>query len=141
MSFEFRQATESDKSYFLGLRKSTMLEHLEREGIILSEEDHLERVNHEYGHSFIVLFNNELVGVLKYLSTVSEVELIQIQIEPQHQGKGYGSGIIQKILNDEKGKIVRLKVLKNSPAVKFYKRLGFKIVGEDNLEYHMKNEH
>jgi len=118
-----------------------MIQNLERDGINLSKEEHLERVNHGYDHSFLILLKKKLVGVLKYLSTSNEVELIQIQIEPRYQGKGYGSVIVQKILNDEKGKIVKLKVLKNSPAVKFYKRLGFKTIGEDNYEYHMQNEH
>ncbi|MFS1438550.1 GNAT family N-acetyltransferase [Shewanella sp. 10N.286.48.A6] len=86
-------------------------------------------------------YKNVLVGTLKYASTNHEVEIMQIQIHPDHQNKGYGRSIIQQVLNDAESKSVSLTVLKDNPALQLYLRLGFKIVGEDMYEYHMQIKH
>ncbi|MBL4670660.1 MAG: GNAT family N-acetyltransferase [Arenicella sp.] len=140
MIFNFVQAKESDKEYLLELRKMTMLEHLERAGQFLSEKEHSERVNYKFEYSYLVFHSNQLIGAVKYHCKINQVELTQIQISPRHQGKGYGSGIVRQILNNEHPKTVQLAVLKGNPAVNFYKKLGFKVIGEDAYEYHMQNE-
>ena len=86
-------------------------------------------------------YKNALVGTLKYESTDHEVEIMQIQIHPDHQNKGYGRGIVQQVLNGAESKIVSLTVLKNNPALQLYLRLGFKIGGEDMYEYRMQIKH
>ena len=40
MSFELIQATEADKAFLLTLRKLTMVEHLEKAGLYLSDDEH-----------------------------------------------------------------------------------------------------
>lgn len=139
MVFKFVQAKETDKEYLLELRKMTMNEHLERAGQFLSEKEHFERINYKFEYSYLVFHSNELIGTVKYHGKTNQVQLTQIQISPRHQGKGYGSGIVQQIVDSESPKTVKLSVLKGSPAVNFYKNLGFKIVGEDTYEYHMQN--
>ncbi len=139
MVFKFVQAKETDKEYLLELRKMTMTEHLERAGQFLSEKQHFERINYKFEYSYLVFHSNELIGTVKYHGKTNQVQLTQIQISPRHQGKGYGSGIVQQIVDSESPKTVKLSVLKGSPAVNFYKNLGFKIVGEDTYEYHMQN--
>ena len=141
MIFEFIQATEIDKKYLLELRKQTMTKHLEAAGQLLTDEEHVERLNYKYECSHVVLLKSERVGFVKYLSKVTELELIQLQVEPKHQGKGYGTGILRKIMDLGQGKTIKLSVLKDNPAVELYKRLGFQTISEDNYEYHMQNEH
>jgi GNAT superfamily N-acetyltransferase len=141
MSFEFIAATESDRDFLLELRKLTMQGHLEQSGQFLSDGEHRERLDYKYDCSSLVFHENELIGAVKYQSAENEVELIQIQIAPIHQGKGYGTGIIQQLLSNAKEKSVKLTVLKNSPAVRLYERLGFRIFDEDSFEYHMRNTH
>lgn len=139
--FKFVQATESDKVYLLELRKKTMLKNLEKAGQLLTEEEHLDRLNYKFEYSHLIFHKKELIGVLKYSCTCSEVEIIQMQIDPKYQNMGYGSGIVQQLLNNEKGKTVKLAVLKKSRAVEFYMRLGFQRIGEDDYEYQMQNKH
>ncbi|MCS6120036.1 GNAT family N-acetyltransferase [Shewanella baltica] len=141
MKFEFQQATKSDRDYLLALRKLTMVEHLERSGQFLSDKEHEIRLDDKYHCSYLVHYKNTLVGTLKYESTELEVEIMQVQIYPDHQNKGYGRGVIQQVLNSAQSKIVSLTVLKDNPALKLYLRLGFKIVGEDMYEYHMQIKH
>jgi ribosomal protein S18 acetylase RimI-like enzyme len=141
MQFEFIRATQPDKEYLLELRKLTMIKHFERAGQFLSHEEHAKRLNDQYECSYLVFYKSNRIGHVKYQLSVHELELIQIQIEPKFQGKGYGSNIVQKILDTAKGKIVKLSVLKGNVAIELYKRLGFKTVGEDKYEYHMQKEH
>ena len=141
MTFEFIQATESDKDYLLELRKKTMTKYLEMAGQVLSDQEHVERLNHKYECSYLVLLKNVRIGFVKYLVTEKELKLIQIQVEPKSQGKGYGTGIIRKVMNFGKDKPIKLSVLKHNPATELYKRLGFQTVSEDKYEYHMQYEH
>jgi ribosomal protein S18 acetylase RimI-like enzyme len=141
MLFKFVQATQSEREYLVALRKVTMLEHLQRAGLVLTDRQHSDRLNYKYDCFYMVFLNRELIGAVKYLATNKQVELIQLQIDPKYQGKGYGTGIVQQILTNEKGKIVKLTVLKENPAGELYKRLGFHIIGEDDHEYHMQYTH
>lgn len=141
MKFEFKQATKSDRDFLLALRKLTMVEHLEKSGQFLSDKEHEIRLDNKYHCSYLVRYKNSVVGTLKYESTELEVEIMQIQIHPDHQNKGYGRGIVEQILNGAQSKNVSLTVLKDNPAFQLYSRLGFKIVGEDMYEYHMQFQH
>jgi ribosomal protein S18 acetylase RimI-like enzyme len=141
MTFEFIQATENDKAYLLDLRHLTMVEHFEKSGLFLSDEEHEFRLNDFYECSYLVLYSNELIGALKYCEHIDRVEIMQIQIQPSFQGKGFGRKIIEQIMADAKNKFVELSVLKENPALNLYKRLGFYITGEDQYEYFMQTKH
>jgi hypothetical protein len=80
MEFELLQATESDRDYLLELRKLTMTEHLENSGQFLSEREHKIRLGHKYDCSYLVLYNGEIVGTLKYESTDKTVEISKSRV-------------------------------------------------------------
>lgn len=141
MDFELKQATENDREYLFALRKLTMVEHLEVSGQFLSDEEHKSRLDEKYRCLYLVRKNRALIGALKYEFSEFEVEIMQVQIHPEHQNKGYGQGVIEQIFNDHPSKNISLTVLKDNPALKLYLRLGFKIVGEDAYEYHMQIKH
>lgn len=141
MTFEFVQATESDRDYLLELRKQTMTKYLEMAGQVLSDQEHVDRLNHKYECSNLVFLKSVRIGFVKYLATEKELKLIQIQLEPKYQGKGYGTDIIRKVMSLGKDRTIKLSVLKGNPAVELYKRLGFQTISEDKYEYHMQNEH
>ncbi len=82
----------------------------------------------------MIVYKCDVIGALKYLNDAKKVEVQQIQIHPNFQNKGYGRGVMQYVINSAHPKIVELTVLKENPALKLYKRLGFIIVGE----YHMQ---
>jgi ribosomal protein S18 acetylase RimI-like enzyme len=138
MDFVLIQATEKDRDYLLTLRKNTMVAHLEKAGMFLAEAEHLVRLNDAYECSHIVHYDGERIGTLKYQQTVETINIMQIQIEPELQGRGYGRRLIEQVLSDATVKTVALTVLKENPALALYKRLGFLIVGEDNYEFHLQ---
>ncbi|MCQ8889626.1 GNAT family N-acetyltransferase [Pseudoalteromonas carrageenovora] len=140
MVFKFIKAAYSDRGYLLSLRKLTMVEHLENAGLFLTGQQHNERVDEQYDCSHLIQFNGDILGTLKYKIWGSHIEIMQLQIHPNHQNKGYGRGVIEQVIKTAKLKPIKLTVLKNNPAKALYTRLGFKITEEDNYEYHMQTQ-
>lgn len=140
MNFEFIRATENDKDYLFRLRKLTMVEHLENSGLFLSDEEHQCRLNDAYECSHMIMYARELIGTLKFKEFEDRLEIMQLQIHPEFQGKGLGGRLLEQVLNQIKPKFVELTVLKNNPARKLYQRLGFTIIGEDQYEYQMQTK-
>jgi ribosomal protein S18 acetylase RimI-like enzyme len=138
LQFEFIPATESDKDYLLQLRKLTMVAHLEKSGQFLTEQQHQARLEYNYHCAFLVRHNGSTIGTLKYQQSGSTIDIMQLQVHPDYQNKGYGKAIMQQIIAEFGVKTVTLTVLKDNPAYQLYLRLGFKLVGEDNYEYHLQ---
>ena len=132
------KAKIDDKDFLFDLRKQTMVEHLEKSGLFLSDHDHRKRVDKSFENSFVVLCQEHQVGLVKYEENEAMLEVLQIQILPEFQNKGIGKQVLQYLF--EKEKIIQLKVLKDNPAKNLYARLGFITVGEDEHEYHMEKK-
>jgi ribosomal protein S18 acetylase RimI-like enzyme len=138
MEILFEQAVDSDLEYLLGLRKLTMVEHLEREGLFYTDEQHVERLRVRFECAHIVWLDGIKVGFLKFLVSKQKLSIMQIQIEPKQQGKGLGRKILQHLLTIHNDKVAVLTVLKHNPAFRLYQSLGFSTVAEDQYEYHMQ---
>lgn len=69
-----------------------------------------------------------------------KTEVLQLQIDPDLQGKGLGRSILTDILKEAstERKTVALSVLKTNKAQHLYTSLGFKTVGEDDHSYFME---
>ncbi|WP_282088563.1 GNAT family N-acetyltransferase [Aquimarina algiphila] len=134
------KAKEKDKNFLLHLRKLTMVEHLEKAGIYLSDEEHLSRINFHYDSAYLILKSTEMAGLLKCIETEKTIEILQIQVLPKYQGQGIAKRLIKDlaIKAETSHKNLTLKVLKQNPAKYLYERIGFNITGEDEQEFHMK---
>ena len=143
MSFELIRATEADKAFLLTLRKLTMVEHLEKAGLFLTDDEHALGVNNDYECSYLIICSGEKVGTLKYRELADKIEIIQLQVHPESQGKGLGKMVMERVLgwSEEKHKRIELTVLKANPAKLLYERLGFSITGEDDYEFYMELGH
>ncbi|AXT57274.1 GNAT family N-acetyltransferase [Aquimarina sp. MMG015] len=140
MNIKLIKAKDVDIAFLLQLRKQTMIEHLEKAGVFLSEDGHVSRVKFHFDSSHVICLNEARVGVLKYIETNNSIEILQFQILPKYQGKGIGNYLLSYIiqLSRDANKNVRLKVLKENPAKFLYERNGFKIYDEDQYEFHME---
>lgn len=76
------------------------------------------------------------VGGLELEQRSSEVYLANLMIFPEHQRRGIGTAVIQRLLSTAhaEGRPVRLQVLKGNPARALYARLGF--IGQGENETH-----
>ncbi len=141
MQFKFIKATAQDWDYLFELRKLTMVEHLERSGQFLSEKEHQFRLKDSYECSHLIIYDKSIVGTLQFREFEDKLEIMQLQIHPDNQGKGLGSLVLKQVLETSKPKYLELTVLKENRALNLYKRLGFKIFDEDQFEYFMRTEH
>ncbi len=134
------KAKEADKDFLLDLRKQTMVGHLEKAGIYLSNQEHIARIQKSFEGSYLISTSRDKVGLLKYVADHNRIEILQLQIAPKFQGKGIGKQVLHMMILKAKSvnKILFLKVLKENPAKYLYERIGFKIVGEDDYEFYME---
>ncbi len=141
MNLELVKAQKEDIDFLYDLRMQTMSEHLKKAGVHLSKEEHLSRIDHQFDQSFLVMQVEQKVGMLKLAEEDDSLEITQLQILPEFQGDGIGKHLLEQTISKGKSenKEVKLKVLKRNPAKFLYLRNGFKIVGQDDLEFYMKH--
>ncbi|MNQ05843.1 Acetyltransferase (GNAT) family protein [compost metagenome] len=142
IELNYRKASLADIEYLLWLRKQTMTEHFLNSGIEVNDEYHLKRIEYQFEDAKIILLNENPIGLLKVNENKSGFEIIQIQIDPEFQGKGIGKKMIQSII-DKASSLnlpVELSVLKNNKAKQLYISLGFKIINENEDSFIMKKE-
>ena len=142
MKIDLVKAVEEDRKYPLQLRKSTMTEHLAAAGIFLSDAEHDFRVDDAFDCTFIAWHSGARIGMAKSRNSNDRLEIMQLQVLPEYQGKGLGQELVQSFIDTAKAenKCLMLAVLKRNPAKRLYERLGFSVVGEDEHEFHMRLE-
>lgn len=138
----YKQADENDIDFLLALRIKTMNPHYETSGLSTDRETTLQRVLYQFDKANIIFLDNEPIGLLKVDRTFTNIEVLQLQIDPSQQGKGLGKKNLMDILEEASlaGKTVSLSVLKTNKAQHLYKSLGFRIVDEDQYSYFMETE-
>ena len=142
IEFNYKKAAQADINYLLWLRKQTMTEHFLNSGIEVNDAYHLERIKYHFEDAKVILLNENPIGLLKVNENKIGFEIIQIQIDPEHQGKGFGKKIIQSVIDKAASQNlpVQLSVLKNNKAKKLNKSLGFQIINENADSFIMKKE-
>ena len=70
----------------------------------------------------------------------SHIQLEQIYIEPKFQLQGIGTILLNDLIKraSSESKPIRLRVLKPNSARKFYEKLGFRIVEENDERYFLQ---
>ncbi|MEO8180374.1 MAG: GNAT family N-acetyltransferase [Deltaproteobacteria bacterium] len=127
-----RAATEADVPFLLELRRQTLVEYLRASGVPQSEAELEQRVRLRFDCAEIVSWQGEPIGLFKAVREGTDWTLLQIQLAPEHQGRGIGAQLICALLLEaqQHGAAVRLSVLRANPALRLYQRLGFVVLGE-----------
>jgi ribosomal protein S18 acetylase RimI-like enzyme len=92
-------------------------------------------------HQFILAnFENKPVGFASFniKQSIPEkiVKLHKIYVDPSRHGKGIGKSMLQYIMNEISLKgltYLELNVNRQNTAIGFYKKLGFKIIAEEDI--------
>lgn len=136
----FRQAGEADVEFLIGLRRLTMWAHFENSGLVINQDEQLQRVLYRLDCAHILTKNGADIGLFKVVREADPWELTQIQLLPRYQGQGIGAALIRSLLDEASvaGKRVHLDVLRANPARRLYERLGFRVVAEDTHSYLMR---
>lgn len=96
-------------------------------GVDQSPEHTVARVRSNFDCAEIIELNGRPIGLLKVIRSPTEWRVSQIQLLPEHQGKGIGTKLLEEVLANARaaGLVVTLSALKINPAVRLYRRLGF----------------
>ena len=88
----------------------------------------------------VILLDQEPIGRLYLDRRDDEIRLIDIALLPSHRNKGIGNSLLKDILAE--GELaslpVRIHVERFNPALRLYKRLGFREMGDNGVYYLME---
>lgn len=125
----FRPSSWDDFERLLALRIRTMRESLERLGRFDADRA---RARSQAGfhpdQTRLAFLGDAFVGCVTVRPDSPSLSWIEhFYIEPDHQGRGVGGLILQRITDDadRENRTLRLGVLKESDANRFYRRHGF----------------
>ncbi|NHV26831.1 N-acetyltransferase [Burkholderia sp. D-99] len=138
-AFRLRPASAADLPFLLTLRQLTMTEHLQRAGVPSDDAAHDQRIRANFDDAMIVCKDDEAIGLLKVTRATDEWHVHQIQILPDHQGRGIGEAVLNALLTDAARKRVpvSLSVLRGNPARRLYERLGFRVESQTDTSASM----
>lgn len=82
----------------------------------------------------------ESIGRLYVDRRADEIRIIDIALLPGHRGKGIGASLMRSLINEASGsdRSVSIHVEHNNPAMKLYRRLGFRHVRDEGVYYFMR---
>ena len=117
-----------------------MSDYMLNSGLEVNDKEQLNRINYNFDDAKIIYFDEEKIGLLKISEQETEIEIVQIQLDPSFQGKGIGRLILESIIKNakNKNKTLFLSVLKANPAKKLYDSLGFKTINTTNDSFEMR---
>jgi ribosomal protein S18 acetylase RimI-like enzyme len=139
--YTLRPATDADYDFLYDLHRRTMRESIARiwgwDGAWQAAHFQRHFAPDDYR---IVVADGRDAGRVAVVWRAGEVELSNIQILPEYQGRGLGTAIVADLLAGARarGLPVVLQVLKGNPARALYERLGFTITGETATHYRMR---
>jgi ribosomal protein S18 acetylase RimI-like enzyme len=143
---ELRPASEEDGELLYRIYASTRTEELAvlawdeptKEGFLrmqFTAQDTHYRHTHPEASYDVVVAGGEPVGRLYVDRLAASVHIIDISLLPEHRGQGIGTRLLRGLL-DEAGRCgnsVTLNALRSNRAITLYRRLGFRVVGENDV--------
>lgn len=151
MPITLRPVAASDQDFLFEVYASTRREEINawgwnaaQEEVFLKMQFNAQRQAYEmqYPHAShdIILLDGEQVGRLLVARSSDEILLTDIALLPLYRGRGIGSELIGKLLDEAQrtSRRVCLQVLQNNPAARLYERLGFVLTGEHGLYFQME---
>jgi len=139
----FRSATGDDASYCFELNRRTL-----RDYVLATwgRWDDAEQALH-FQSSFnpdrsrIIRLDGRDIGLLVVDASADPYRLLTIAIMPEHQRKGLGARVIDRVIDEAAPKDVWLQVLRVNPARTLYERLGFRLFEETDTHFRMLRRH
>ncbi|SKA10560.1 Acetyltransferase (GNAT) domain-containing protein [Enhydrobacter aerosaccus] len=135
--WRFGAVSESDFEPLLALRIAVMRTHLERVGRFTPERSrNTFRAHFDQPGLRLILIDGKRAGCVGFRVDAQWVTIDSFYLDGRFHNGGLGSTILLTLLAeaDALGKPVRLEVLKQSPADRFYLRHGFVPIGENDYD-------
>lgn len=138
---KFAHATADDLERLVELRLIAMRPSLEAIGRFNPERARQRFVNEfESEHTRLIFDKNRLIGCFALLPRKDHLHLSHFYLHPDMQGKGIGRLVMKDILGAATALKLPIKLitLNESPAIGFYKALGFAVTANDDVETTME---
>ncbi|MEM1293853.1 MAG: GNAT family N-acetyltransferase [Verrucomicrobiota bacterium] len=128
-SLELRQATPADAEPLSVLYEACMRPYAEA---FYPWDHHRFLDDFDPAEIEVLDFQGRMIGLLRTKFSDEFVYLAEVQIHENHRNRGLGSELVKLTLQRAAALDlpVRLRVLRNNPALHLYERLGFEQVGE-----------
>lgn len=136
-----RQAATADRDFLYELHVATMRDYVDRTwGWDEQAQRRMFDQHFEPSRIEVIELDGRAIGMQVIGLDDASIELGNIEIAPEHQGHGYGTTLIRRVLErgSATGRRVRLQVLKVNPARQLYERIGFELAGETATHYLME---
>jgi ribosomal protein S18 acetylase RimI-like enzyme len=138
----YEPATEADKEYFRNLNHSCYRDVIKRQFDKWDQEQQDRNFEEKWPtNNFLkVIADDCVIGGVWVDEHSDYLQLHEIQIHPDFQGRGYGSTVVSNVIARAKreGKGLRLRVLHENKAVELYERLGFRTIETTEHQYIME---
>ena len=142
MKVDFRNCEYADLEFILRLKELCIKWYIEIiygwNTDVQREKTKSELDNHK-DDMRIILDDSKPIGVTTFYKKDGTYIMGLIMIHPDYQGTGIGTKIINEYINiakNDRSKIIT-KTYKENPALKLYKKLGFKRYDEDKTHIHL----
>ncbi len=134
--FRLRPAAEADFQPMLALSIRVMRAHLERIGRYDPDRRRARmRKQFDVGILQVIEADGAMIGCVGVEAGGEAVEIHSLFLEPAVQGRGLGQAVFRTIQASHPGRPFHIEVLKESPARRFWERLGFTVVGEQPFDW------
>lgn len=112
--------------------------------IFLRSQFHAQRVHYEKyfpqaAHD-IILWGDRPAGRLYVDRTGEAIHIVDIALLSEYRRAGVGTALLSDLLREarDSGKVVRIHVEKQNPALRLYERLGFQIQNDTGVYFLME---
>lgn len=142
----FRPVEDVDRPFLARLYASTRQEELapvpwsaaEKEAFLAMQFDAQDRFYAEHfgdGDFRVVLVDGEPAGRLYLDPRPDEIRVVDIALLPAFRRRGIGRGLMRQVMSTAaaSGRCVRIHVERNNPALRLYRRLGFREVDDQGV--------
>ena len=136
MTLALRPAVEADFEPLLDLSVRVLRADLERLGRFLMERRRARmRAVFDAGELRVIAVRGERVGSIGMAPMAEHIALHSVYINPAFRGRGLGAAAVAAVLSGQPDLPLRIEVLRDSPAHRFWERLGCVRVGEDGVDW------
>jgi len=88
----------------------------------------------------LILLDNQPIGMIDTACGPEEIRVLDIILCPESRNSGIGTSLLKNLLeeSDRSLRPVRLYAEKFNPFLTLYKRLGFRIIDDTGVHYHLE---
>ncbi len=136
MTLILRPAVEADFEPLLDLSVRVLRADLERlDRFMLSRRRARMRAVFDAGELRVIEVAGARVGCIGVAPASDQIALHSVYVEPAAQGRGLGAAAVAAALAGTPDLPIRIEVLRDSPAHRFWERLGFVKIGEEGVDW------